>query len=373
MQKVIHSENIKQALQVRGWKQKDLATALGVTAQSVTNWLRGSDFPRPDKLLKLATTLQMGFADLVKLEAAGQPVVAFRKKAGAKTTDGHISKAMVMGELLKALVPFLPELPVLRLQLQQPSIDYEQLQTLASQVRHRLGLGEHAAISYKDLLSEFDNNGAVVAPVLWGQKQNHKNALHILLPQERVTFIFLNLDTHQEDFKFWMAHELAHVYTPELAGKNEGEDFADAFAGALLFPKAVAQITYEEASTGNKTAEKKLLEAQAQTYGISLYSVFSEVNRYAKSQGLTLLKHTDAQIHAIRSMQRGGTVSESLFAPIPAEPSAYVAAVKNVFRSSFFESLQRMIKSKQTGPGYIQQVMDIPMQDAIALHGELSR
>ena len=77
MQKVIHSENIKQALQVRGWKQKDLATALGVTAQSVTNWLRGSDFPRPDKLLKLATTLQMGFADLVKLEAAGQPVVAF--------------------------------------------------------------------------------------------------------------------------------------------------------------------------------------------------------------------------------------------------------------------------------------------------------
>ena len=373
MQKVIHSENIKQALQQRGWKQKDLASALGVTAQSVTNWLRGSDFPRPDKLLKLATTLQMGFADLVKLEAAGQPVVAFRKKAGTKTTDGHISKAMVMGELLKALVPFLPELPVLRLQLQQPSTDYEQLQTLASQVRQRLGLGEQAAISYKDLLSEFDNNGAVVAPVLWGQKQNHKNALHILLPQERVTFIFLNLDTHQEDFKFWMAHELAHVYTPDLAGKNEGEDFADAFAGALLFPKAVAQKTYEEASTGNKTAEKKLLEAQAQAYGISLYSVFSEVNRYAKSQGLTLLKHTDAQIHAIRTMQRGGTVSESLFAPVPAEPSAYVAAVKNVFRSSFFESLQRMIKSKQTGPGYIQQVMDIPMQDAIALHGELSR
>lgn len=373
MHKVIHSENIKQALQVRGWNQKDLATALGVTAQSVTNWLRGSDFPRPDKLLKLATTLQMGFAELVKLEATGQPVVAFRKKAGAKTTDGHISQAMMMGELLKALVPFLPELPVLRLQLQQPSTDYAQLQTLASQVRHRLGLGEQAAISYKDLLSEFENNGAVVAPVLWGQKQNHKNALHILLPQQRVTFIFLNLDTHQEDFKFWMTHELAHVYTPELAGRNEGEDFADAFAGALLFPKAVAQKTYEQAVTKNKTAEKKLLEAQAQAYGISIYSVFSEVNRYAKSQGLALLKHTDLQIHALRSMQRGGTVSETLFAPIPAEPGAYVAAAKNVFRSSFFESLQRMIKTKQTGPGYIQQVMDIPMQDAIALHGELSR
>jgi hypothetical protein len=30
-----------------------------------------------------------------------------------------------------------------------------------------------------------------------------------------------------------------------------------------------------------------------------------------------------------------------------------------------------MIKNKETGTGYIQQVMDIPMQDAIALHGEL--
>jgi len=32
----------------------------------------------------------------------------------------------------------------------------------------------------------------------------------------------LNLDTHLEDFKFWMAHELAHVFTPALAGKDEG-------------------------------------------------------------------------------------------------------------------------------------------------------
>jgi hypothetical protein len=58
---------------------------------------------------------------------------------------------------------------------------------------------------------------------------------------------------------------------------------------------------------------------------------------------------------------------------MPPEPAAYVAATQNVFRSGFFTSLQRMIKNKNTGAGYIQQVMDIPMQDAIALHGELLR
>ena len=38
------------------------------------------------------------------------------------------------------------------------------------------------------------------------------------------------------------------MYTPELAGKDEGEDFADAFAGALLFPKELAQLAYADAA-----------------------------------------------------------------------------------------------------------------------------
>jgi Zn-dependent peptidase ImmA (M78 family) len=49
-------------------------------------------------------------------------------------------------------------------------------------------------------------------------------------------FIQLNLDTNLEDSKFWMAHELAHVHTPDLAGNEESENFADAFDSALLFP-----------------------------------------------------------------------------------------------------------------------------------------
>jgi hypothetical protein len=49
-----------------------------------------------------------------------------------------------------------------------------------------------------------------------------------------------------------------------------------------------------------------------------------------------------------RQIQRGKTMSEELFAPVPAEPGAYIAATKNTFKSAFFESLQRMIKNKET-------------------------
>ena len=81
--------------------QKDLAREVDVTAQAVTNWMKGTDFPRPDKLLKLATTLKLGFAELVVSEAKGQPAIAFRKKGAAKTTDSHTLKAIAMGSLLK--------------------------------------------------------------------------------------------------------------------------------------------------------------------------------------------------------------------------------------------------------------------------------
>ena len=224
------------------------------------------------------------------------------------------------------------------------------------------------------MIGEFGTNGAVIVPVLWGEKQNHKNALHILLPQEQVTFIFLNLDTRLEDFKFWMAHELAHVYTPDLAGTDQGEDFADALAGALLFPRSLAEAAYSSAiRQSNSASEIKELQRYASAHSISLISVFCEINRYAKAQGLPTLRSKDTDVHAVRNSQRGKLVSENLFAPVPPEPAAYVAAAQNVFRSAFFPALQRMVKNKGTGAGYIQQIMDIPMQDAAALHVELSR
>jgi transcriptional regulator with XRE-family HTH domain len=374
MQKVIHSEKIKESLRARGWSQKELAAELGVTGQAVTNWIKGTDFPRPDKLLKLATTLKLNFADLVITPAKDQPVIAFRKKGGARTTDEHIVKAMAMGALLKPLLPFLPELRCLRVQIPAPTLQYDALQTVAAEVRARIGLGAQAILLYEHLIGEFESNGAVIVPVLWGEKQNHKNALHILLPLEQVTFIFLNLDTRLEDFKFWMAHELAHVYTPDLAGTDAGEDFADAFAGALLFPKALAELAYLQASKHrNAAGEIKELQRHAAAHAISLYSVFCEVRRYAVMQGLPDLRCKDSDIHAIRTNLRGKLVSEILFEPTPPEPPAYIAAAHNVFRSAFFPALQRMTRSKGTGPGYIQQVMDIPMQDAAALHAELTR
>lgn len=377
MHKVIHSESIKAALASRGWSQEQLATAIGESPQVVSHWLQGKHFPRPEKLLKLATTLMLGFDQLV-MPDANQPIIAFRKKAGSKTTDEHIVKAQAMAALLKPLVDYLPERRALHMSLSSPLTDYVPLQNAVAEVRAKLGIGAQAVLGYEHLIKEFKDNDALLVPTLWGEKKNHKNALHIFLPDKKVTFVYLNLDTHLEDFKFWMAHELAHVYTPELAGTNEGEDFADAFAGALLFPQACAEAAYAQATrvNGVQAVLKTLLE-HAHTHSISLFTVFRQVQNFAQAKGLQLLQLSDVQVHAVRSNQHNGLVSEALFKPLPPSAEALIAVTANLFLSGFFVALKTMLVERGTGPGYLQQVMDIGLQDATALHralvGEISR
>ena len=374
MEKLLNSGAIQGVLAERGITQKQLASAVGTSSQAVTNWLKGKDFPRPASLLKLATTLGLTFDQLVQTSDVGRPVIAYRKKANVKTTDAHIAKAEGIGMLLKPLVAHLPELQALRTLITSPSIDYDKLQLIVSQTRARLGIGEQAELEYQHLIGEFKECGAILVPVLWGAKGNHENALHIRLPQEDVTFIFLNLDTHLEDFKFWMAHELAHVLTPELSGKNEGEDFADAFAGALLYPKACAEHTYRAISQQSTyDGGMEILLKQADAHMISLNTVFQQVQQYAKANKLMTLPIEDRSIHAVRNTLRGPLVSETMFDPMPPSPQRYIAACENTFQTGFFLALKRMIHSSGTGAPYIQQVLDTPLQDAHALHEELQR
>lgn len=371
MHKLIHSKAIKAALEERGWSQEQLAVAVGESPQVVSHWLTGTHFPRPQKLLKLATTLMLGFDQLVMPDDV-RPVIAFRKKAGSKTTDGHIAKAMAMGELLRPIVDYLPERRALHMSLPSPSTDYPSLQRAVAQVRVRLGLGKQAVLGYERLIHEFKDNDALLIPMLWGEKKNHKNALHILLPDCNVTFVYLNLDTHLEDFKFWMAHELAHVYTPELAGTNEGEDFADAFAGALLFPQDCAAATYAHAMRARGApALLTALLAQAKAHSISLYTVYRQVQDFALASGLALLPLTQVQVHAARSTQRAGLVSEALFNPMPPAAGQLIAISANLFSSGFFLALKRLLVERGTSPTYVQQILDIGLQDATAMHRAL--
>ena len=92
--------------------------------------------------------------------------------------------------------------------------------------------------------------------------------------------MYLNLDSEVHDFKFWIAHGLAHVLAPQLRG-DEGKEFADSLASALLFPRQAAVAGYRDVrSLREGGARMNAIKDIAQELTISPLTVHERL-RYA--------------------------------------------------------------------------------------------
>lgn len=374
MEKTLAITHITQAMETAGLSQATLAERLGVSREAVSKWLKKDSFPKPDKLLRLATLLGLPFSELVEKNDPNAPVVAFRKVKATKTTDAHYAHAQTMGKMLKHLVPYLPfdklAMPPV---LKTPVLKYDYLQEVAQKVRREIGLNVNQRVDFEHLILHFKKLQAVLIPVLWGSKSRHENATHIFLPDSMTTWVYLNLDVNVLDFKFWMAHELGHCLAPEIRG-NEGEDFADAFAGALLFPHELAKKSYEGISNLN-SARLQISEINkiACNHVIAPYSVYCQVNAYAEHADLETLDLVPDIHKASTSINSGlPMVSKIIFEnDLEPEPEKYIESIKETFSTPFFDILSQYLKDSGNGSGLVQILMDVSALDARSIHAEL--
>lgn len=380
MQKRLDSDKARQAIDKAGLTQTAVAESLEVSKEAVSQWLNNKSFPRPKKLLQLGKLLNISFEELVIKEDALAPRIAFRKMRGTKTKDHHIERAQEIGRFLRYLVPNLPfdvlEMPPV---LKAPSCDYEYLCAVAKKVRDDINLGPAECVDFTHLIRRFSELQAVVVPVMWGAKKRHENAVHIYLPDSQSTWVYLNLDTNIHDFKFWMAHELGHCLSPSLEG-DEAEDFADAFAGALLFSDELAKQTYEVLAKKHSIPAKiNALKKIAEKYVISPITILVQVNKYAEHVGEVNIELGNAFYGAVTNFnQQFPNLSEALFdeggLDEHGRPSAreYIAKAEEVFETSFFEQLRKYLKEHGKGSGFVQTVLDVPLLDARSIHAELT-
>ncbi|CAH0134875.1 DNA-binding XRE family transcriptional regulator [Pseudomonas frederiksbergensis] len=374
MEKTLATTQITQAMETAGLSQATLAERLGVSREAVSKWLKKDSFPKPDKLLRLATILGLSFSELVVKDDPNAPVVAFRKVKATKTTDAHYAHAQTMGKMLRHLVPYLPfdklEMPPV---LRNPVLEYSYLQEVAKKIRNEIGLDEESKIDFEHLILHFKKLQAVLIPVLWGHKNRHENATHIFLPDSMSTWVYLNLDVNILDFKFWMAHELGHCLAPDIRG-NEGEDFADAFAGSLLFPHELAEKAYRTISNlSSERSQISEINKIACNYVISPYSVYCQVNAYAENKGLKPLDLVPAIHKASTNINRELPLVSKLIFEENIEPDSllYIERTKEIFKTSFFDILGEYLKESEKGPGLVQTIMDVSALDARSIHSEL--
>lgn len=374
MNKSLHLQNLERALEQAGLSQSALAQNLGVSREAVSKWMSGKKFPRPDKLLRLGLMLNLSLDDLVvRDEDPFEPVIAFRKRGASKTTLAHIARARDMGRLLSLLVPYLPfDLLVRPAFLKNPTAEYGYVQRVAAKIRAELGVGSSDELSFSHLIKKFDDLQAVIIPVLWGKRQKHENALHIYLPESMTSWVYLNLDVEVHDFKFWMAHELGHVYAPDLR-EDEGEDFADNLAGALVFPESLAAPAYADVvrSRTVKTRIEKIRK-YAKCYSISLITVCYELNKHASHHNLEKIELGSALYGANTNFNKQfHTLSEAIFGSREPVAQRLIQVGSEAFDTPFFDVFKRYIVEHKKSAGFVQSILDIPLLDAKEIHAEL--
>jgi transcriptional regulator with XRE-family HTH domain len=366
----LNISKIEESTERLGLTQSKLANIVGVSRETVSQWIKGEKSPRPDKLLKLSMALGLNFNEIVlPLPSENEPIVAFRKKGSHKITDQYLEEARDTGRVLSNLVPYLPFDQFVRPQtLIRPQQEYSYIQSVAAKTREQIGKASNEPIEFQDLIDFFNKLNAVIIPVLWGNKDKHENALHIYLPESMTTWIYLNLDCNaHHDFNFWMAHELGHVLTPELR-EDEGEDFADAFAAALLVPREIASIEYTHLRRVKQISRQlNHIKSIAEKLCVSPLTVYLEINEYADQNHLPkidLEKNQEIYKANTNFNKKFKTVSECLFdVKVPA-PNQYIQSAVDHFRSPFFNALKRYLKENQKSASFVQSALRMSLLDA---------
>ncbi|KYG66454.1 hypothetical protein AZI86_05255 [Bdellovibrio bacteriovorus] len=363
LEKKLNTKAVSERMIHKGLSQTDLADKLQVSKATISSWLKPEKFPRPRHLLQLGELLSLKYEELILESQAQSPVVAFRKSGNYKITPEHMEKFYYVGRLLNKLVQFLPfDTLSSPTTLKDPKLDYEYIQKAASSVRQIINPKTHV-IDFPDLIRFFNELHAVLIPVLWGTK-HYKNATHLYLPESSTTWIFINLDTKVFDFKFWLAHELGHAKAPQLLGE-EGEEFADNFAGALLFPRESAEAAYKELSKVGNADRLKIIGKFATEYLVSPITIYLQIEEFAKANDLPSLE-LEKQIYGFTTNFNKSykLISEILLNVEKPSVEQYCKVASEAFKTPFFSCLSEYLKASEDSPKFVANLLDISIEDA---------
>jgi len=163
-----------------GFSVSALARETGYSKEAVSNWYRGESQPRPAAMLKLSLALGVKRDDLMAGVPVDLPRVSFREKARRKVDERFRLDFAKSARQLEHLVPYLPEKMCYPGFIRSPRLDNIHIQEEALRFRRQLGIKDREyEVDFIKLLSYVQNAGAIIIPVLWGDKSHPVNGAHV--------------------------------------------------------------------------------------------------------------------------------------------------------------------------------------------------
>lgn len=367
---MLNIELANNAMLEKGLSQRELAKLCGVSPEAVSNWLKGESLPRPNKLKALADTLALDVHRLLGGNSLAEPVVAYRTKRNVPASVKTMKAAGDLARHLREIVPFVrSESLFTPPALDKPRLDGEYIRNVARQVRAQVGLSLVAPIPRDQLLELHYAFGSILVPVLWpGDKTGHENALSVYLPESKLSFVVLSLNARNDDFNYWLAHELGHCYTLPILQGDDGENFAERFAQELLFPYEAAIEALNDIRVSDAPMERAQYFANA--YDISIVTIIRQADRIAEELGQEITGLITDKFWDDWNRNRSSvpSVALALFGSEHLSTEEYVDNCQSAFKTPIFKAIAyRQQAEGARSPSYIATALNIGLESALDL------
>lgn len=240
---MIFGERVREARQLVGLTQKDLAEWVGVDRSAIAHIEAGTSQPRPEVLSALAAHLGFPVAFFEEDGTVDFPFGTLLFRARADMTAQQKEQAHRYGELIyRKTRPLLERLRVPPVAI--PRLTGTNPEIAAAHARAALGLSPDAPIRH--LVNAVERAGVLVLAV--PMRLERREAYSLWVGDDVLRPIVVTIGKPPGDrLRFSVAHELGHLVMGDKHSTKvkDIEDRANDFAGFLLFPRAaaVAEIT----------------------------------------------------------------------------------------------------------------------------------
>jgi transcriptional regulator with XRE-family HTH domain len=356
---------LKEKIQLNGYTPKLLSKELDVSEASLSYWLSGQKLPGYPKLKMLCNKLGITMTEAMFKEELYS--FKFRKNRQSKVTHNDNVKVHELINALEELFPIIEEkgtFPNEPLKLRKPVCDYDYYQSVSKDIREKL----NDKLTTENILNFIKSQlNTLIIPVLWGSTKPFCNAVKITNLSAKISFLYLNLNSKEEDIKFWLLHEAAHIIAPGI-NEIEEERFADDLAGAILFSREEASEFYMNLQKLGKESEilKQIFE-DADKLEIAPYTIYKQLEALISFYNLENLLPEPQKLFNRKKSQSDYLINDE---KINAEQYIYIT--KNRYKSDIFDYLKEYLHSdKSVSFHYIKKLLNIPAPDALQIYQEL--
>jgi Zn-dependent peptidase ImmA (M78 family)/DNA-binding XRE family transcriptional regulator len=283
---VILPERIREGRRARGFTQLELADAISVSKQAISQYENGSNSPKPEVFEMICDVLKLPpnyFSKPIPYKITTPIFFRKRTTAAKKYSDIFEVKIGWMVEIYQYLKNFI-EFPQVKLKTyMQENYSFEEIVQVAEEIREYWGLGK-GPISNISLLLE--NNGFIISKVKAGAVKVDACSFLNTQEEEKRPMIFATPDTSsvrsRRDFVHELGHQVLHPWADQAyfdANRKRLDDEAEWFASAFLLPaESMRREAYAVKSLDSLILLKKRwkVSAQAILYHMRNLEVLSE-------------------------------------------------------------------------------------------------